>query len=89
MYFLASLDNEKVLKIEIAPSEMMFGVPVMLSVSTQDGKRVFYLNRASNIEVEQSNKDGKLLSRKAYTTTIDQMKTIYTIYGLPAKDAVD
>ena len=86
LYFLASLDNEKTIK---DPPEMMFGVPVMLGVSTQDGKSVFFLHRASNIEVEQSDKDGKLLSRKTYTTTIDQMKTIYTIYGLPAKDVVD
>jgi len=85
---IKSLDNEEILKTEQEPEEVVYGIPEMLTVKKQDNKIVFLLWGKSNIEVKHYDVDGNLLSRKKYTTTAEQMKSMYVLLGLADKQPV-
>ncbi|QHI71739.1 hypothetical protein [Aminipila terrae] len=78
MNFLTSLQYKEPLPTR---TETIYGVPVQIKVSKQDGRKlVFFL--FSNIEVIEYDKDGDILKQNIYTTTEKQRSNIYNILGI-------
>ncbi|QHI71737.1 hypothetical protein [Aminipila terrae] len=78
MNFLASLEYKEPLT---TPTEKLYGVPVQLKVSKQDGSNIVF-SFDTDIGVKEYDKDKNILSQKIYTTGKMQRRNIYKILGI-------
>ncbi|QHI71738.1 hypothetical protein [Aminipila terrae] len=78
MDFLASLEYKEPLPTR---TETIYGVPVQIKVSKQDGSKIVF-SFFANIEEIEYDKKGDILKQNIYTTTEKQQSNIYRILGI-------